>query len=300
LREALLAEAWEKVPGLLTVKKSVETWGNGRFKVQGDRMTFDGQDLPPDLNTRIMAMVRQGEDPRAFFRFWERLQENPSFRSVQQLWPFLSHEGIPLTPDGCFLAYKSVRTDYMDHHSGKFENKPGSVHSMPRNMISDDPRTPCHEGFHVGALAYAETFGSTDKRIVVCKVDPKDVVCVPYDSSQRKMRVARYMVIGNHGTKLPDHLLDEEVDGTSVTDAAKKATERARATKPSPVRKAQKSARPSGFKKLDQMDIAQLMEQPIMALRVYASKGLDIVGASKIPGGKANLVQAIMQARWGR
>lgn len=45
---------------------------------------------------------------------------------------------------------------FKDHHSNKWENHPGKVLSMPRNKISDDPRTPCHEGFHVGALRHCD------------------------------------------------------------------------------------------------------------------------------------------------
>ena len=52
---------------------------------------------------------------------------------------------------------------------------------------------------HVGALAYAITFCSGGgSRIVICEVDPENVVCVPYDCSQQKMRVCEYKVIGHH------------------------------------------------------------------------------------------------------
>ena len=147
-------------------------------------------------------MASEGKDPTIVMNFWERLSKNPSYRSVQQLWSFLRHQGIPMVPDGCFLAYKGVRSDFKDAHSGKFDNKPGAIHSMPRNKISDDPKEACHEGFHVGALQYAKDFSD---RVVVCKVSPEDVVCVPYDHSAQKMRVCKYEVVGNwNGEFMPD------------------------------------------------------------------------------------------------
>jgi len=155
-------------------------------------------------------MATAGNDPTYLLNFWERLQKNPSHRSVTQLFSFLLHEGISFTEDGCFLAYKSVRDDYRDHHSGTFVNKPGAVLEMPRNKISDDPRHACHEGLHVGALSYAQTFGGSGSRIVICKIAPEDVVCVPYDESQRKMRVSRYEVIGNYGCLLPSTVYKPE------------------------------------------------------------------------------------------
>ena len=87
---------------------------------------------------------------------------------------------------------------------------------MPRNKISDDPRVACHEGLHCGNLAYVRDFGGTDggKRIVIVRVDPADVVCVPYDSSMHKVRVCKYTVVGNYsGQPLPSTTFkDDPVD----------------------------------------------------------------------------------------
>jgi hypothetical protein len=159
------------------------------------QFTYNGASLPTELNQRVIKMATAGDDPTALFNFWERLQKNPSKRSVDQLFSFLSHQGIPFEKDGTFLAYKGVRSDLKDAHSGKFDNSPGNVHEMPRNQISDDPNHACHEGFHVGALAYASGFS---QRVVICRVDPEHVVCVPYDASAQKMRVCKYEVIGFH------------------------------------------------------------------------------------------------------
>jgi hypothetical protein len=59
-----------------------------------------------------------------------------------------------------------------------------------------------------------------------------------------------------------------------------------------PKRKAKK-----GFAKLDKLDSRGLMQQSLEDLREYAGKGLSIVGASKIPGGKSALVSKILAVR---
>ena len=64
-----------------------------------------------------------------------------------------------------------------------------------RNRVSDDPNTPCHFGLHVGSLEYAQSFG---ERVVIVRVDPEHVVCVPYDCTSQKMRVCEYEVVGLH------------------------------------------------------------------------------------------------------
>lgn len=196
LRAALIDERWDDVIAHLRSDTSLTKWARGRFSVVDNVVHFDGEPVPSDLNDRIVEMATGGEDPQPLFWFWERLQRNPSRRSVEQLWRFLNLIGIPLTSDGHFLAYKGVRMDYKDCHSGTIDNHPGQHPTVPRNKVSDDPQTPCHYGLHVGSLEYASSFG---QRVVIVKVDPEHVVCVPYDCTSQKMRVCEYEVVGLHG-----------------------------------------------------------------------------------------------------
>lgn len=286
LREAILNEDWEAVPGLLTVASGIEAWAKGDFIVKDKQVYYKDEPFPEELNQRVIQMATKDEDPTPMFNFWERLQKNPSFRSVQQLYGFLKHEGIPIEPDGTFLAYKSVRKDYKDHHSGMVDNSVGTKHEMPRNKISDDPNYACHFGFHIGALEYAETFHSGNQRIVICRIDPEDVVCVPYDSSQRKMRVCRYEVIGHHAVKLPSTTYSDAV--TSKGKKTKKGEKKAKADYRLPEKR---------YKEIDGMDETELMELSLSVLRKYAAHHLNIVGACKIPGGKLALIDTILTVR---
>lgn len=331
LRATILERRWQDIPKHLTIAKSVTAWARGSFTTDtsGRQFSYHGTPVPSDFNQRIIEMAQKGENPAPLFRFWERLQKNPSMRSVEQLFPFLKHQHIPITPDGCFLAYKGVKDNYKDAHSGTWDNSPGAINRMPRNQISDDPNHACHEGFHVGDLSYAQGFS---QRVVVCKVDPENVVCVPYDSSQRKMRVCEYKVIGNYGSELPSTTVEPDIysdlehgqekpvpehkcvagdDGfcaicTGGTTIAETQPEKANKKKEEPARtspsnkeaeKPAKKAAKKGFNKYNKMDTQALMSQSIEDLRQYAGKGLDIVGASKIPGGKTALVERIMQVR---
>lgn len=310
LRKAIIDGNWDDIPKNLTSSKAIQEWAKGKFTVDGNVVKYEGNPLPTNLNKRIIDMASKGEDPTSMMNFYERLQKNPSKRSVDQLFSFLDHSGIPFTKDGCFLAYKAVQSNYKDVHSGKFDNSPGTTNKMPRNQISDDPREACHEGFHVGALGYARTF-HTGGHIVVCKVAPENVVCVPYDSSQQKMRVCEYTVVGNHnGQLLPDTSFESdsydpnEDDFTAEEEANDAAAEEAieasakvfyDATK----KKSEEQKRTSkkGFAKFDKMEMEDLMKCSIDELRQYAGKGLEIIGASKIPGGKLALVSRIIEVR---
>jgi hypothetical protein len=324
LKKALKEKNWKDVPKFLTVAKNVEAWSSAKFKVSGNNVTYEGKAIDHGIAKRIVQMSHDGENPNAMYRFYERLQKNPSKRSVDQLWPFLQKLGIPITPDGCFLAYKGVRRDFYDKHSGTILNKPGVTVEIPRNSVSDDPKEACHFGLHVGAQGYAGTFADTT---VICKVDPEHVVCVPYDHGQEKMRVCKYEVLGIHGEELPsttyddseatdavenggvepddeENLMDvgEEDDGPKVkvhkagTPAPRKPKKDKDGKPVAHVTK--KSTTGSGdYLKYKKMKLADLLTCSLDELRKYATYGLQIVGASKIAGGKTALVQKILAVR---
>lgn len=332
LQRAIIEERWGEVPKHVNVAISLENWTQGKFSVDGDIVYYDGDPVPESLNNRIINMASKGESPAVLFNFWERLQRNPSFRSVQQLWPFLQHEGIPLTEDGCFLAYKSVRSDYKDHHTGSIDNSPGTTHEMPRNKISDDPRKSCHYGFHVGARSYAEYFGDIDKHIVICKVDPEHVVCVPYDNSMQKMRVCKYEVIGLQGGDLPSTTFDTRTEQEAFMDnvipltdwdesdddeeeedfgLANSIMDEVRESEPEDEDRenfedeedfedddeGDEDEEGEKEKNIADMDIQELFKVSLSDLRSYAAHELKIIGASKIPGGKSALIMKIVELR---
>jgi hypothetical protein len=257
-------------------------------------------------------MHSKGESPERVFKFWEKLQRNPSYRSVEQLWGFLANANIPLNEDGDILAYKSITADLKDHHSKTVDNTPGVVNEMPRNQISDDPNEACHFGYHVGALAYAVTFGSADRRVVIVKVDPENVVCVPYDCSMQKMRVCKYEVVGFMAVPLPSTSFDEDrygddpEDDEECTDCDSSKCEgdcqggenvglcptcdsddHGQCYPDEPIPK----------RDLSTMEFDDLMDVTLEELRRYATHDLKIVGASKIPGGKYALVTEIIDVR---
>lgn len=295
LKKALIAEDWDAVPRLLTINGAVAEWAkkwkNGDFIFKEDKFFYKNEALPNNLSARAVTMAAEGKDPGPLLKFWERLQNNPSMRSVEQLWEFLLHQGIPLTKDGYFLAYKGVKNDFTDQHTGTWNNAPGSVNQMPRNKISDDPREACHEGFHVGALGYARTFGP---KTVICKVDPADVVCVPYDAEQQKMRVCRYKVIGIHnGGELPSSVYEPDEFDPEVR--MKKPAETPEAS--APLKEGHKRRTSKGFAKFDKFGMDGLLGLSMDTLRKYAGKGLGILGASKLPGGKVALVSEILKVR---
>jgi len=324
VRAAVLADNEDAVRANLTVGLQIGQWTDGEFTVAGGgNVYYQGSTLPPALNQRILKMVTAGDDPRPLMRMWERLDKNPSYRSVQQLFDFLmKHPGIPFTDDGFILFYKGVQNNFRDCHSGKFDNSPGEHLFMKRNRVSDDPTQPCHFGFHVGARSYATNFSAG--QTIICKVDPKDVVCVPEDCSQKKVRVNEYWVVGvDNGGLMPDTVMnpdvivpeksvqvdpqtgeppvdaDEPLIAPVITHTDGSKMEKGE-TAPKPDNKAPAVVLPltgTEWDHLNDMDSLQLMGQSLLSLRRYGRHNCLIVGASKHAGGKIWLVPAIVKAR---
>lgn len=293
LSKALLAEDQKGILSYLTVQGACKKWSHGAFSLnENGSVTYKGTEVPGNLSKRITAMIAEGEKPDSLCKFWERLQANPSWRSVTQLFGFLANEGIPIEPDGTFLAYKSVKPDFKDWHSGTVENKIGTVLEMPRNQISDDPNEACHFGFHVGALDYAKGFGGDNRKIIIVRVCPEDVVCVPYDASQQKMRVCKYEVVGHYAAKLPSTTFSDDATKKKAAPKPKKGKEvKAGDKAPAPVPTSKE------YVKLDKMSAGTLMDQSLTLLRKYAAHHLKIVGACKVPGGKPALIDRILNVR---
>ena len=113
-----------------------------------------------------------------------------------------------ITEDGHFLAYKRVRNNYTDLHSGRFDNTVGSNPAMLRNDVDDNRDRTCSRGLHFCAKHYLPSFGAgTGNRVMVVKVNPADVVSIPSDYNNAKGRTWTYEVVGEVGSD------DADLDG---------------------------------------------------------------------------------------
>lgn len=289
-RNAVLNGLWDGIEKVFSTGHSIERWlGNG-FTFRDGKLYFNDDAIEDALSTRIVKMAEEGADPSMWLRFWKRLQNNPSRRSMTQLYRFMQNRGIPIDEAGYILAYKSVQSNWLDFHSSTYENKVGAKHSMPRNKISDDPREACHEGFHVGSLEYARGFGGPDRRIVVCRVDPANVVCVPYDASSGKARVCEYHVIAEHDgsnkhmSSLFENVYpDDEPPAAVVTESppAQQLPATIDDAPPAPVEPV-----------MVPISVAELEAKSLKDLRAQA-KIIGVRNINNILGGKVGLIQAI-------
>lgn len=221
--EALVKrQKWDEVFNLLGAAKNVAVFTEGDIKYEGGQITYKGKPVDNYVAEKLIAMINEGKsDYQPLARFLDKLMQSQYDHVKQHLYKFLEYGQIPLTRDGCFLGYKSVRADYMDVHSGKYDNSPGSVVTMPRADVVSDPNQACSSGLHVGVKQYVSGFGGA--KTVIVKVDPRNVISVPFDYGHQKMRTCEYYVVADYDSNKP--LTSEVYDVTDeeVSKAQKKA-----------------------------------------------------------------------------
>jgi hypothetical protein len=162
------------------------------------------------VTRRIIETQEAGLPYTGLLTFLDNLEANPSKRAVDELYSFLEHKFLPVTPDGHFIAYKGVRSNYFSvmsgsltllsgrgdgpNNTGHIYNGVGELIECPRNEVDDNKDATCSVGLHVGTANYAIGWGA---RTVVVKVNPRDAVSVPSDHNAEKLRVHRYEVVAD-------------------------------------------------------------------------------------------------------
>jgi hypothetical protein len=212
--DAIKANDWDTVRNVIEPKKVVLEYGKGNVAVQGDTLFWKGREMHNALTSRMIAMLQEGFPIEPMVNFMENLMSNPSKRAVDELYGFLEKNNLPITPDGHFLAYKKVRANYLDVHSGTMNNSVGEIVEMERNEVDDNKDRTCSTGLHFCSQDYLNHFGG--ERVVIVKINPRDVVSIPSDYNDSKGRACRYEVVGELGVD-PDEAFDKPVQENANT-----------------------------------------------------------------------------------
>ena len=200
----------DEVSRLMSPKDLVESYlrrVSDRVSFKGNTLLFDGDEVNNSLADTIIRLSTEDEsgDPTKLVKFLENLMTNPSEHSREQLYDWISPRNITITNDGHFLAYKGLRKDFTSIHAGpgivnsveytnaSLDNSPGNVVEFSRSKVVANSGIGCAVGLHAGTHEYASSFAQG--KLVLVKINPRDVVSVPTDCDAQKLRVCRYEVL---------------------------------------------------------------------------------------------------------
>ncbi len=190
---------YDNLYSLLNVVDNVKSYSDGKINIVNGEVFYDGEVFHNVMVERLLSMMDEGFDINHLIKFMNNLLDNPSKTSIDELYLFLESGNLPITEDGHFLAYKLVRHDFYDIFSGKFDHSPGKIISMKRNEVDDNRHRTCSTGFHFCSISYLPSYSkSNDNRVVIVKINPRDVVSIPSDYRNTKGRTCRYEVVGEY------------------------------------------------------------------------------------------------------
>ena len=188
----------DEIVKLIDMEAGVREYFNGsNVEVVNGFVKYNGEVVDTTLTKRILQFMREGLPFEPLVKFFENLMLNPSYRARQELYDFLENKNLPITEDGCFMAYKAVNSNYMDKWSGSINNSVGQVVEIDRGKVDDDREMGCSHGLHCGALDYVRSYGSEGggDHVMIVKIHPADAVSVPSDCEFMKLRTCKYEVL---------------------------------------------------------------------------------------------------------
>jgi hypothetical protein len=184
--------------GVTITKEGVVTYVNDKGQVE---------QLPPSLNKTLVAMYEQDESSiTPLIKFWEKVRLNPSYRVNRCLFDFIEANNIVINEHGNLIMYKIVkRTDdkevFLDLYTKTFKQMFNVELRILRNNVDDNIDNQCSHGFHVCSWQYLPHYGSAvsgHDAILLCEVDPTDIVAIPRDYNNSKIRTCAYTPLSEY------------------------------------------------------------------------------------------------------
>ena len=201
------------IPAYLTAKINIDG-----VAITEDTVYFNGKEIHSFLSRRMMEIIEKGFDVTPWAKFMSKLYSNPSETAINELFEWLDKAQMPITPNGNFLAYKKVDTNYNSYHRGVdglvVSNKIGETPSMDRDSVDPDRYRTCSAGLHFCSFSYLKHYHGGSGRVVILEIDPADVVAIPADYENAKGRAWKYTVIG----EVPEKDAAQFFDNTPVYD----------------------------------------------------------------------------------
>lgn len=200
---------------LIDIPSAIEEFMQGNVKISNRVVYYKGTELNNYLAQHILRFM-EANDPalvKPLVAFLDNVMENPSYRAVQGLFEWVQKSSLPITSDGYLLGWKIVGPDYKDLRTRRIDNSPGSIIELDRNLCDEDPDRTCSAGLHFCSYNYLPHYGTASgNRIVIVKINPRDVVAFPRDYNTSKGRCCRYEVVGEvKRDEVPDFFPDDSL-----------------------------------------------------------------------------------------
>jgi len=184
----------EAIMALVSIPRIIAKYAAGRVEINGDDVLFRGQKVGGYMVEKLVLMAQSGDqDTTPWLLFMDSLMDNPNVTVRDDLFKWMEVGKMPITPAGKIIAFKKVRKDFTDVHTGRFNNSPGNVLEMDRSLCDENRNRTCSTGFHFCSAGYLSSFSG--QVVVVVEVEPVNVTAIPTDYNNQKARCCKYEVV---------------------------------------------------------------------------------------------------------
>lgn len=187
---------------LLDIPLAISIASNGKVIVENGAVFYNGEEIHNILVDRILEFMNKDFPFEPLVLFLENLLQNPNKETINELYLFLENGHNPITDDGCFLAYKKVDNDLRSYHISPDGTYIQHVVGQPIEMNRDDVNTnrnqTCSEGLHFCSLSYLPKYHCSEGKVIILKINPKDVCSIPSDYNNTKGRACCYEVVAEY------------------------------------------------------------------------------------------------------
>lgn len=189
----------DAIRGLIDVKQTVSNWSQGAITIDDRVLSYGGKELNTTLTRKIIDFIRDGDErlARPLLNFLDKVMDNPSNRALEGLYDWVAASEMPIHEDGDILAWKIVNGEFLDYFTKSFDHSPGNIVEQPRNFCDEDPDRTCSHGIHFCSFKYLPQYYREDdsRKIMLVKINPRDVVAIPREYQTAKGRCCRMEVI---------------------------------------------------------------------------------------------------------
>jgi len=199
IMKRLVEKDYDGIEDLLDIPLAVAHASDGKVVIEGNEIYYNGAKIHNVLVDRILDFMKKGWPFESLVLFLENLLQNPNKDTIEELYLFLESGHIPITDDGCFLAYKKVDDELKSYHASPdgshLYHEIGSIVSMPRDEVDTNRHRTCSVGLHFCSLSYLSQYAGGNGRVIILKINPRDVCAIPSDYSNAKGRASQYVVM---------------------------------------------------------------------------------------------------------
>jgi hypothetical protein len=211
---------WETFKECFDAGKALLKYSFGKVRVINGEVFYKNSPVHSTITKRIITFMQEGMPYQPYVKFLDRLYKNPLPSARNELYDFLEVGKMPITDDGCFLAWKKVDSDFRS-----FNANPDGSHNkhvigkpvrMKRSEVDSDRNVTCSTGLHFCSYDYLNGYQGDDCKVIVVKVAPENVCAIPSDYNNTKGRCCEYVpmdVVGNwkNGNILTEKLYSSKV-----------------------------------------------------------------------------------------